>query len=96
MKILLSVICVNLTFLSQTCFVNSISTANNPPPLPAAYPSQPYIAQQPYQPQHYKPIAPPPPYGHEGLKYGDLGCCRSKFPGKLTNCGGFTCCYKDG
>ena len=37
----------------------------------------PYISQTP--PQYHGPVSVP--YRPEGLKYGDLGCCRSKFPG---------------
>ena len=37
----------------------------------------PYIPQPP--PQYHEPVSAP--YRPEGLKYGDLGCCRSKFPG---------------
>ena len=31
------------------------------------------------------PQSAPPPYYNQGLQYGDLGCCRSSFPGIKTD-----------
>ena len=48
-----------------------ISTINSTPARNVPIPSYPQSA--------------PPPHYNQGLQYGDLGCCRSSFPGIKTD-----------